>query len=332
MRVDKLYEEEGVGAACRLEFGSAPDSVESGASGLVEVVEFTDPGCIWAWSSEPTLRWLRHLYGDRLRWRRVIGVQIPSLEESFPGRDPVASAEEWRTEWLEVAQYTEAPLTGRLAWMHTSTRPADAAVKAAELQGPVVADAVLRRLREAVFVMGRPADTPARIADAVQGVPELNAEQLIDDLTAEATVDALNRDFEATRRPRREVISLSEPLPHPGAAKAEPSGLRYSFPTLVVTGPAGELVIPGWRSTEHYRLAFEAVSPLLRGMVAETLDADSALKRYRSLSPRDLDLLTGRTDPPTESVRIETATVPLWLSRQEATSRELSGASYHHVR
>ena len=33
----------------------------------IEVVEFTDPGCSWAWGTEPKLRLLQWRYGEQLR-------------------------------------------------------------------------------------------------------------------------------------------------------------------------------------------------------------------------------------------------------------------------
>ena len=40
---------------------------------VVEVVEYSDPWCSWAWGTEPKLRRLRWRYGDRLEWRTVMG-------------------------------------------------------------------------------------------------------------------------------------------------------------------------------------------------------------------------------------------------------------------
>ncbi len=56
---------------------------------IIEVTEFTDPGCVWSCSSEPKLRWLRHHYGEQVAWRRVFGIQVDDLRLSFPDRDAV---------------------------------------------------------------------------------------------------------------------------------------------------------------------------------------------------------------------------------------------------
>ena len=292
----------------------------------IEVTEFTDPGCVWSWSSEPKLRRLRRQYGERVAWRRVFGIQIDDLKLSFPDRDAVDSTEEWRADWLAVAAHTGAPITPRLDWMHASTWPASRAAKAAEAQGDAVAEAVLRRLREAVFVDGRPADTPERIALALDGVPELDLGRLLEELDSPAVAAAIGTDFDLTRDPHPDVVGLKEDGPHPGAAKAEGPILRYSFPTLIVSGPAGERVVPGWRTLEQYEAAFAAVAPELGDTTACPLDPVEALDHYRSLSEEDLRLLTGTTEPPAGAIEVPTATTPLWLDPVEAERRATSAA------
>jgi predicted DsbA family dithiol-disulfide isomerase len=280
----------------------------------VEVVEFTDPGCAWSWGSEPVLRWLRHRYADHLSWRRVLGVQL----DGPAGADADEPAEQLRGRWLAVAAYTAAPVAQQLERAHASTRPAALAAKAAERQGPAVAEAVLRRLREAFFVAGRPPDARARIADALQGVPDLDSGALLEDLESEAVSTAIDRDWLETREPHRDVVGLEEPGPHCGAAKQDGKQVRYGFPTLLVRGPGGELVVPGWRPPGSYRAAIESVAPELTGVRERALNPVEALDRYRSLSPWDLVLLTGRRDAPAQAIRLETATAPLWLHHEEA--------------
>ncbi len=294
---------------------------------IIEVTEFTDPGCVWSWSSEPKLRRLRLQYGERVAWRRVFGIQIDDVKLSFPDRDPVESTEQWRADWLDVAGHTGAPITSRLEWMHASTWPSTRAAKAAEAQGDAVAEAVLRRLREAVFVDGRPADTPERIALTLEGVPGLDLDQLLEDLDSAAVTETVGADFDLTRDPHPHVVGLKEDGPHPGPAKAEGTVLRYSFPTLIARGPEGERVLPGWRTMEQYEDAFAAVAPELRGTSFDFLDPAEALTRFRSLSQQDLRLLTGTSEPPAGAVEVETATTPLWLDPVEAESRAAIAAA-----
>jgi predicted DsbA family dithiol-disulfide isomerase len=283
---------------------------------VAEVIEFTDPGCPWSWGSDPKLRYLRHRYEGHVSWRRVFGVQM----DGEPGADADEPATDVRDGWLEMAKHSDAPIVGWLERAHASTRPAASAAKAAELQGTEVADRTLRRLREAFFIVGRPADTPERIADAVAGVEGLDLEQLLRDSESDSLAAALQADWREARDPDPSVIDLQADGPHPGAAKREGDSIRYVFPTIVVSGSNGRRVVPGWRSVDEYTAAFEAVAPELVAAGATTLTADDALERYRSLSAVDLELLTA-VAPPQGAVRIETSTTPLWVHPSELIGR-----------
>jgi predicted DsbA family dithiol-disulfide isomerase len=289
------------------------------AAPIVDVVEYTDPGCVWSWGSEPGLRWLRRLYGEQLRWRRVLGVQVDRLSETHPTRDAFRDAEAFRGDWLAVAPHTEAPVPLRLERMHRSTRPASHAVRAAERQvtaeHPDVADRVLRRLRESVFVHGRPADTGERLVDALAGIDGLDLALLVRDLEHPDVVASVQADWEETRRPHAAVIGRTGPGPNPGAAKPDGTRLRYGFPTLIVRGPAGEEVLSGWNDTHALSRAVESVGAAPVDVTA-TLDPDEALARYRTLTLPDLRLSTGGREP-RDAVRIDTATTPLWVHPDE---------------
>ncbi|MGD9696234.1 MAG: DsbA family protein [Thermoleophilia bacterium] len=290
-------------------------------SATVEVTEFTDPGCIWSWSSEPTLRWLRRRYGSQITWRRVFGIQIDDIALTHPDRDPDADAERFREDWLDVSVHTGAPVCTRLAWMHRSTVPASAAALAAQEQGDVVAEAVLRRLREAVFVDGRPADTPDRIVAALAGVDGLDIVRLVRRAEEPDVRAVIDEHFSLTRDPHPDVLGRTGPGPNNGAARPHGDHVRYGFPTLIARGPGGERVLSGWRSPEAHARDLEAVAA--GTLVADTslLDAAEALRRYRSLTAVELDLLTGGGQPPEGAVRVETATTAVWLHPAEADAR-----------
>jgi predicted DsbA family dithiol-disulfide isomerase len=295
-------------------------------SAVVDVVEYTDPGCIWSWSSEPALRALRARYGAALRWRRVFGIQIDGPRTPAPAHDV-------RAGWLDVAAHTGAPIAERLVRVHASSLPMSRAARAAEQQGRAVAERVLRRLREAVFVDGRAPDTPAGIAAALRGVAGLDGGRLLDDLDGEAVVWSVDADRAEARRPHPAVVSLAggarHPAlgglradgPNPGLPRQAGDGVRYGFPTLLLRGPAGERVVPGWREPGDYLAAVVAVAPALAGVRRPVLDPDEALERYGTLTARELELLAGGAEP-RRAVRAETATTPLWLHPDEARRRE----------
>jgi protein-disulfide isomerase-like protein with CxxC motif len=216
----------------------------------VEVIEYTDPGCVWSWAFEPRRAELRKRYG--IAWRRVLGVQRDGV--SWDDGQPLKL-------WRDVAGLTGASAPGELAWTYTSTRPAALAVKAAERQGDGVAELVLRRLREAFFLDGHPPDTPARIAAALERVDGVDVALLQRDAASTEVLAALAADWEQTRRVEPGLLSVAPDGPHPGIPVSDGDRLRYAFPTLLFSGPGGRHVVPGWRPLEAYLEAAAAVEP-----------------------------------------------------------------------
>ncbi|WP_326570638.1 DsbA family protein [Actinacidiphila glaucinigra] len=284
----------------------------------VEVVEYTDPLCPWAWGSEPVFRRLRAALGGRVRWRRVHGVLF-DVDDDPP---PDAAAETaWYARHVEViSAHTRAPRAERLSRVAASSWPASLAAKAAELQGEEVAGRVLRRLRETVFVLGEPADTPALALAAVRGTPGLDPVRFAADAGAGDVLERVRADRAEARRPVREVLSVRSASPHPGAAKETgDGGHRYALPTLLVRSPAGRRVVPGWRPYEEYASAVEELSPGLLRPPAP-LPPSEALRRYRSLTDPERALLVTGAWPPPEAIRVDTGNGPLWLHPEEAAT------------
>ncbi|MEU6845316.1 hypothetical protein ABZ930_25905 [Streptomyces sp. NPDC046716] len=282
---------------------------------LVDVTEFTDPACPWAWGSEPVFRRLRHGLAPRLRWRRVFGILFD--EDDDPAPDPDAEAR-WYEGFIEgVAGHTRAPYAARLHWLTRTSWPASVVAKSAEAQGPQVADRVLRRLRETTFVLGRPADGPAAVEEAVRGVPGLDVRRLLDERALAAAREAVRADRAETRRPLAEVYGLQGPGPHPGRAKELADGHRYALPTLLFEGPGGRICVPGWRPLREYLDAASTAAGAPLGL-PEPLAPDAASRLWRSLTGPELRLLTGGSEPPADAVRAVTGNGPLWLHPDEA--------------
>jgi predicted DsbA family dithiol-disulfide isomerase len=220
---------------------------------VLTVVEYTDPACPWAWGSEPKFRRLRAQLGQ-CGWRRVFGILFDEGEP--PALDAAAEAAWYLEELREIAGHTGAPVPERLEWVSASSWPASLAAKAAEQQGPDVADAVLNRLRETTFIDGQPADTPRRVLDAVRGLDGLDVAALARAAASAEVLAAVRADWAETREPCAEVMNLAEPGRHPGRAKPlgeDPAdGFRYALPTLIFSGPGGRAVVPGWRPFEQY--------------------------------------------------------------------------------
>jgi predicted DsbA family dithiol-disulfide isomerase len=231
----------------------------------LEIVEFTDPACPWAWGSEPKFRRLRATLGANARWRRVFGILFD--EDEPPAPDPAAEAAWYHRELAEISSHTGAPYPARLEWVARSSWPASLAAKAAEAQGPLIAERVLERLRETTFLAGTPADTPERVIAALNDLSGLDIDLLARMAAGPETLAAVRRDWAETRSPCAEVLELAEPGRHSGRAKPlgeDPAdGYRYALPTLVFTGPAGRAVVPGWRTPDEYLTAAGRAAPVL---------------------------------------------------------------------
>ncbi|MEU8789109.1 DsbA family protein [Streptomyces sp. NPDC048643] len=282
----------------------------------VEVIEYTDPLCPWAWGSEPVFRRLRAGLADRVRWRRVYCLLFDHDDDPPP--DPAAETA-WYARYVEdVSAHTGAPRPARLRRVAASSWPSSLVARAAERQGAEVADRVLRRLRESVFVLGEPADTMRLALSAVRGVPGLDQELLAADAASAEVLDAVRAHHAEARRPVREVLSVPGGSPHPGAAKeTADGGHRYALPTLLIRTPTAFRVVPGWRPYEQYAAAVDELSPGPPADSARQTPAQ-ALARYRSLTGPEGHLLADGPWPPAEAVRVDTGNGPLWLHPEEA--------------
>ncbi|MGW1554244.1 DsbA family oxidoreductase [Streptomyces sp. NPDC002346] len=283
---------------------------------MVEVVEYTDPLCPWAWGSEPVFRKLRAALAGRVRWRRAYAILFDHDDDPPP--DPAAETA-WYSRYVEeISAHTDAPHAVRLSRVAATSWPSSLVAKAAELQGADVAERVLRRLRETVFVLGEPADSTALALSAVRSVPGLDPERLTADVASADVLERVRADRAEARRPVPEVLSVRGGSPHPGAAKQTvDGGCRYALPTLLVRAPAGYRVVPGRWPFEEYAAAVDALCPgLLK--VSGPLSPTEALERYRSLTEPERRLLTMGAWPPPHAVRVNTGNGPLWLHPQEA--------------
>lgn len=216
----------------------------------LEVIEYTDPLCPWAWGSEPKIQELRSILGAGTRWRRVFGVLFDDDDEQAP--DEAAETRWYERQLVEIAAHTGAPYPAVLERVARTSRPASRAVIAAERQGADVADRVLRRLRETLFLTGRPPDTIDRVRRCVEGLPGLDVDRLIADEASPSVHARLERDIAEVRAPVSEVDSVDDTGPHPGRAKEFDGGRRYAFPTLLFVGGGAKVVVAGWRPLRAY--------------------------------------------------------------------------------
>lgn len=281
----------------------------------LEVIEYTDPLCPWAWGSEPVFRRLRAALDGRVRWRRVFCILFD--EDEDPAPDPAAETA-WYARYVEdITAHTRAPRAVALDRVAASSWPASLVAKAAERQGADVAERVLRRLRESVFVLGEPADTFELALASAAGVPGLDPARLSVDAAGAEVLGQVRADHAEARRPVPEVRSVRGGSPHPGAAKETEGGYRYALPTLLVRTPAQYRAVPGRRPYGDYVAAIAELAPGLP-VAGEPIPPAQALERHRSLTEPERPMLAQGPWPPARAVRVDTGNGPLWLHPEEA--------------
>ena len=263
----------------------------------VEVVEYTDPWCSWAWGTEPKLRRLRWRYGDRLEWRTVVGDLVADRAIARPDFDATKAAPKTASYWQKVHDHTGMPWPADLRRAPQLSAIADRAVKAAERQGAQAAAALLRALRESCFVHCEPADTLPRVLALAETVDGVDAVRLRADFDTDEVVAAFTSDREETRRPNDYVLHLQETHEGKGNAKPDGDGWRYAFPTILFRGPGGEQTVPGWQPWEAYVAAMEAAEPGSSADPRPDPTLDEALAAWPTLTEFERAFLCGSARP-----------------------------------
>ena len=273
---------------------------------VVEIVEYTDPLCSIAWGTEPFKRRLMWRYGERLSWRVVMAglCRDNSTVKTFQPWNPYEAGQMYLKVWKRVNSITGMPYPENLRYMALTTDPPCVLVKAAEKQGADVAERVLRRFREAVFLYGTPVDHIDQAALALEGVEGLDIDTLLQDVELDEVQQAYLADWEETRRPNDYVRRLAEQdADHLAGPMMKSEGHeRYNLPTFIFKGPAGEKTVPGYRPYEEYEDALEAVCPGIRATAAADACPDEALVRWPTLTNKELEILCGEGVAPDESV------------------------------
>jgi protein-disulfide isomerase-like protein with CxxC motif len=216
----------------------------------LEVVEYTDPLCPWAWGSEPKFRRLRASFGPQVPWRRCFGILFD--DDDDPAPDEAAETRWYERHLAEIAGHTGAQYPAVLERVARTSRPASRAVIAAGEQGAAAADRALRRLRETLFRTGFPPDTVDRVRACLADLPDLDVDRLIADQASQRVHDRLERDRAETRTPVAELDAVDDEGPHPGRSKEIDGGRRYAFPTLLFVAGDAKAVVAGWRPLQAY--------------------------------------------------------------------------------
>src|SRR4051794_21767265 len=212
----------------------------------VNITEYTDPGCPFAFSAEPFRRRLQWLYGDQLEWRPRMVVLADSPDEYL---EKGFTTERQSSSFEKLSREHGMPIDTRLRPRMAATAPACRAVVAARLFAPEAERALLRRLRVRHF-SAQLLDDPEMIADAAvdAGIDPAELERWLEKPEVEAE---LERDKAAARAPTAAALAQSQKL-----AKWS-GGMRYTCPSYEIEG----LSVPGFQPWAAYEVALANVAP-----------------------------------------------------------------------
>jgi len=290
----------------------------------VEAVEYTDAVCSTAWGAEPLLRRLDWRHGHHIAWRKVMGGLVGNAARNKDDWDRVSAAEPMRAYWKRVWHLTGMPYPNPMHLMLQSTDPLGAAVKAAELQGQDVADAVLRRFRERIFVDGIGPQTPDEFDAATVGVAGLDHARWRMDQARPEVAAAYKADWQETREPNDYVRNLKHDSPMNGELKHSEGHDRYALPTVIFRGPGGEHTVAGWVGYEEYVAGLEAALPGATADPRPDPTPVEALDRWGMLTGQELKFLCGEdAQPPADAVTHDWGDGLVYYSAAEAKARGL---------
>jgi protein-disulfide isomerase-like protein with CxxC motif len=237
----------------------------------IEVIEFTDPGCPWAYSANPALAALRFRYGDQLSWRLVmIGLTETAERYVERGYTPARSARGHQRfrRWGQPFSYTPK---ARMAATARMCR----AVVVTRLQAPELERDAFRALQFGQFTTPRVMDEEASILESLRAVDGLDAEAIVAALDDEAVTAA----YEADRAESR--TAEGGPTHFQGKHAQSDGPVRYTAPSLILSTDGRRLEGGGFQPLEAYDVLIANLDPTLerRPVASEPLEA---LREFRS--------------------------------------------------
>ena len=219
----------------------------------VRIVEYTDPGCPWAYSAEPVRRRIDWLYGDDIDWdvRMVVLADSPD-EYHDRGFTSVRQA----AAFAKIAREHGMPIDTRQRARVAATRPACEAVVATRLHTPEMARALLRCLRVHFFAGDALLDEPEMLQRAADSAG-LSRAELAQWMADPRVPDTVAQDMAAARRP----LPAARVLDHKLANWS--GGLRYTCPSYEITRLADgvTIAVPGFQPFAVYDVLLANLVP-----------------------------------------------------------------------
>lgn len=255
----------------------------------IEITEYTDPACPFAFSAEPfRLRLLWEL-GEQVRWTSKLVVLSESSQEYLDkGLDAAFLAEAA----VKLGEQYGMPIDGAVKPHPPATRPACVAVVAARLHAPEKYESLLRGLRVRNF-SGELLDEWTTIAAAAADAG-IDAGALQTWVEQEDVLAEVEKDMDESRRPSTAALAMDHKLA--GWERNGRKGRRYTCPSLTFTrlSDGATLVAPGFHPWIVYDTIVANLAPLVDRRPAD--DVSEVLRwAGHKLATQEIAEITGRT-------------------------------------
>lgn len=221
----------------------------------IQITEYTDPACPFAWSAEPSRRRIEWLYGDQIELRpRMVGLHETGEAMAEKGM----TTEMLARGAARLAAAHHMPMdTGERPRLAGSV-PACRAVVAVRLHAPDRERAMLRALRVLNFA-GQLLDEDATLRRAAERA-RVDPDDLERWLAEPETNTALRGDMRAARAPTPEAVALPGKLARDPDSKA---GYRYTCPSWELVHDGRTATVPGFQPTAAYEVTIANLAPEL---------------------------------------------------------------------
>jgi predicted DsbA family dithiol-disulfide isomerase len=219
---------------------------------MISATLYSDPACPWAYSESPALRVIEWRYGDQLDWRLVlVGLTEEASQYANRGYTPIRGA-------LGQASFRRRygmPFSPAPKARLSATSRACRAVVAARLTNPGSEWRVFRAIQLANFNTPLLLDDDANLADALRGIPGIDAEQLVALIDAPDVVEAYHADKDETRKAAGTAAELQ------GKTSTSDGPVRFTAPSIVFERSGTQLVAGGFQPAEAYDILLANIDP-----------------------------------------------------------------------
>jgi predicted DsbA family dithiol-disulfide isomerase len=222
---------------------------------VISATLYSDPACPWAYSANPALRVLEWRYGDQFEWRLVlVGLTEEASQYEARGYTPLRGA-------LGQALFRRRygmPFSPAPKARLSATSRACRAVVAARLSSPGTEWRVFRALQFANFTTPLLLDDDAMLAEALRGVPGVDADAIVGAIDSDEVIEAYRADKAETRHAAGSAAEMQ------GKTRRTDGPVRFTAPSVAFQSNGTRLVAGGFQPVEAYDVLVANIDTGLR--------------------------------------------------------------------